>query len=141
MLQPYQAGCHHRYVTRDRGITVHRRDCPFMQRVPEEREDRLLEAKWSTKDSECNKLEFKYFIVSPTRSCSPSSPPPIWSNNIPACALWMASTFHSSRHLLRTARPNGAGKTTTIEMLEGVHQPTSGTVLTKGTAGVAYREE
>jgi GTP pyrophosphokinase len=39
------------YVTRDRGITVHRRDCPFMQRVPEEREDRLLEAKWSTKDS------------------------------------------------------------------------------------------
>ncbi len=39
------------YVTRDRGITIHRRDCPFMQRVPEEREDRLLEAKWSTKDS------------------------------------------------------------------------------------------
>ncbi|MDH2915897.1 MAG: GTP pyrophosphokinase, partial [Gallionella sp.] len=37
------------YVTRDRGITIHRRDCPFMQRVPEEREDRLLEARWSTK--------------------------------------------------------------------------------------------
>jgi GTP pyrophosphokinase len=35
------------YVTRDRGITIHRRDCPFMQRVPEEREDRLLEAKWA----------------------------------------------------------------------------------------------
>jgi GTP pyrophosphokinase len=34
------------YVTRDRGITLHRRDCPFMQRVPEEREDRLLEARW-----------------------------------------------------------------------------------------------
>jgi GTP pyrophosphokinase len=37
------------YVTRDRGITIHRRDCPFMQRVPEEREDRLLEARWAVK--------------------------------------------------------------------------------------------
>ena len=36
------------YVTRDRGITIHRRDCPFMQRVPEEREDRLLEARWAS---------------------------------------------------------------------------------------------
>ena len=35
------------YVTRDRGITIHRRDCPFMQRVPEEREDRLLDARWA----------------------------------------------------------------------------------------------
>jgi len=35
------------YVTRDRGITIHRRDCSFMQRVPEEREDRLLDARWS----------------------------------------------------------------------------------------------
>ncbi len=38
------------YVTRDHGITLHRRDCPFMQRVPEEREDRLLEARWAVKD-------------------------------------------------------------------------------------------
>jgi GTP pyrophosphokinase len=36
------------YVTRDRGITIHRHDCPFMQRVPEEREDRLLDAKWTS---------------------------------------------------------------------------------------------
>jgi GTP pyrophosphokinase len=36
------------YITRDRGITIHRRDCPFMQRVPEEREDRLLDARWAT---------------------------------------------------------------------------------------------
>ena len=35
------------YVTRDRGIIIHRRDCAFMQRVPEEREDRLLDARWS----------------------------------------------------------------------------------------------
>jgi GTP pyrophosphokinase len=35
------------YVTRDRGITVHRRDCPFMARVPEDKQDRLLEATWS----------------------------------------------------------------------------------------------
>jgi len=38
--------------------------------------------------------------------------------------------------------PNGAGKTTTIEMLEGIHQPTSGTVLYKGEPlDKRYREE
>jgi ABC-2 type transport system ATP-binding protein len=38
--------------------------------------------------------------------------------------------------------PNGAGKTTTIEMLEGIHLPTSGSVLYKGEAlGTRYREE
>jgi ABC-2 type transport system ATP-binding protein len=38
--------------------------------------------------------------------------------------------------------PNGAGKTTTIEMLEGIHLPTSGTVFYKGEVlGVRYREE
>jgi ABC-2 type transport system ATP-binding protein len=38
--------------------------------------------------------------------------------------------------------PNGAGKTTTIEMLEGIHLPTSGTVLYKGEPlGTRYREE
>lgn len=35
------------YVTRDRAISIHRRDCSFMRRVPEEREDRLLDATWS----------------------------------------------------------------------------------------------
>ncbi len=35
------------YVTRDRGITIHRKDCAAMQRVPEGRRDRLLEARWS----------------------------------------------------------------------------------------------
>ena len=38
--------------------------------------------------------------------------------------------------------PNGAGKTTTIEILEGIHQPTSGSVLYKGEPLAArYREE
>ncbi len=38
--------------------------------------------------------------------------------------------------------PNGAGKTTTIEILEGIHAPTSGTVLYKGEPlGTRYREE
>ena len=38
--------------------------------------------------------------------------------------------------------PNGAGKTTTIEMLEGIHMPTSGDVLYKGEPlGARYREE
>ncbi len=38
--------------------------------------------------------------------------------------------------------PNGAGKTTTIEILEGIHQATSGQVLYKGEPlGQKYREE
>ncbi len=38
--------------------------------------------------------------------------------------------------------PNGAGKTTTIEMLEGILEPTSGTVLYEGEPlGTRYREE
>jgi GTP pyrophosphokinase len=37
------------YVTRDRGITIHTRDCSFMQRVPEDKQDRLLAAVWTKK--------------------------------------------------------------------------------------------
>jgi len=37
------------YVTRDRGITIHRQDCAFMQRVPEDKRDRMLEAAWAAK--------------------------------------------------------------------------------------------
>ena len=35
------------YITRDRGITIHRQDCAFVQRLTETRHDRLLNAKWS----------------------------------------------------------------------------------------------
>ncbi|MDP2693613.1 MAG: hypothetical protein Q8O58_01915, partial [Gallionella sp.] len=35
------------YVTRDRGITLHRQGCAFMQRVPEDRRDRMLNAVWA----------------------------------------------------------------------------------------------
>jgi GTP pyrophosphokinase len=34
------------YVTRDRGITIHREDCSFMQRLAESRRDRKLTAQW-----------------------------------------------------------------------------------------------
>jgi GTP pyrophosphokinase len=34
------------YVTRDRGVTIHRQDCSFMQRLPENRSHRLLSAQW-----------------------------------------------------------------------------------------------
>ena len=36
------------YVTRDRGITLHRKDCPAMQRLPESRRDRMLDAQWGS---------------------------------------------------------------------------------------------
>lgn len=35
------------YVTRDRGITIHRHDCAFLQRTAESRRDRLLQAQWA----------------------------------------------------------------------------------------------
>ncbi len=35
------------YVTRDRGITIHREDCAFMLRLAENRRDRMLTAQWS----------------------------------------------------------------------------------------------
>ncbi len=35
------------YVTRDRGITIHRQDCVFMARVPEDKRDRMLKADWA----------------------------------------------------------------------------------------------
>jgi GTP pyrophosphokinase len=35
------------YVTRDRGITIHRQDCAFMQRMPEDKKNRMLEAAWA----------------------------------------------------------------------------------------------
>jgi GTP pyrophosphokinase len=34
------------YVTRDRGITIHRKDCAFMLRLTESRRDRMLSARW-----------------------------------------------------------------------------------------------
>ncbi|MFH0934482.1 MAG: GTP pyrophosphokinase, partial [Pseudomonadota bacterium] len=36
------------YTTR-LGITLHREDCTFVQRVPQEKRDRLLEAAWAVK--------------------------------------------------------------------------------------------
>lgn len=35
------------YVTRDRGVTIHRQACTFIARLPEGRQDRLLGAQWS----------------------------------------------------------------------------------------------
>jgi GTP pyrophosphokinase len=34
------------YVTRDRGVTIHRQDCAGMQRLPDSRRGRMLEAQW-----------------------------------------------------------------------------------------------
>ncbi|RFC34976.1 MAG: GTP pyrophosphokinase [Candidatus Nitrotoga sp. SPKER] len=34
------------YVTRDRGVTIHRQDCSFMQHLPENRCNRILSAQW-----------------------------------------------------------------------------------------------
>ena len=38
--------------------------------------------------------------------------------------------------------PNGAGKTTTVEILEGIQQPTSGTIRYRGEAlGSRFRQD
>ena len=37
------------YVTRGRGVTIHRQSCAFMQRLPENRSDRLLSAQWGNR--------------------------------------------------------------------------------------------
>jgi len=37
------------YVTRDRGVTIHRKDCAAMLRMPENRSDRVLSAQWGGK--------------------------------------------------------------------------------------------
>ena len=34
------------YVTRDRGVTIHRQDCSFMQHLPENKCHRMLSAQW-----------------------------------------------------------------------------------------------
>ncbi|MDD2832483.1 MAG: bifunctional (p)ppGpp synthetase/guanosine-3',5'-bis(diphosphate) 3'-pyrophosphohydrolase [Methylotenera sp.] len=34
------------YVTCDRGVTIHRQACSFVRRLPDERQDRLLNAQW-----------------------------------------------------------------------------------------------
>ncbi|EEF23037.1 guanosine-3',5'-bis(diphosphate) 3'-pyrophosphohydrolase, putative, partial [Ricinus communis] len=36
------------YVTRDRGVTVHRQNCAFIARLPEDRRARLLAAQWGS---------------------------------------------------------------------------------------------
>ncbi|MEI7841820.1 MAG: bifunctional (p)ppGpp synthetase/guanosine-3',5'-bis(diphosphate) 3'-pyrophosphohydrolase [Gallionellaceae bacterium] len=36
------------YVTRDRGITLHRKDCRAIQHIPENRRDRVLDAQWGS---------------------------------------------------------------------------------------------
>ncbi len=39
------------YLTRDHGVTVHRRNCSFIVRLPSERRDRVLEAQWGNQQS------------------------------------------------------------------------------------------
>ncbi|MPS47895.1 bifunctional (p)ppGpp synthetase/guanosine-3',5'-bis(diphosphate) 3'-pyrophosphohydrolase [Methylobacillus sp.] len=37
------------YVTRGRGVTIHRQACPFIKRLPEEKHDRLLATQWGNR--------------------------------------------------------------------------------------------
>ncbi len=37
------------YVTLDHRITIHRRNCAFVRRVPEDRQERLLDAQWGSR--------------------------------------------------------------------------------------------
>ncbi|RLW68444.1 MAG: hypothetical protein B6D71_13800 [gamma proteobacterium symbiont of Stewartia floridana] len=40
------------YVTRGRGVTVHRRDCPNVRAMPEDEQDRLVAVHWSDEQQE-----------------------------------------------------------------------------------------
>jgi GTP pyrophosphokinase len=40
------------YVTRGRGVTVHRRDCPNIHAMPEEEQQRLIDVHWSDEQQE-----------------------------------------------------------------------------------------
>jgi GTP pyrophosphokinase len=39
------------YLTRDHGVTIHRKACTFIARLPEERHDRVLNAQWGNSQS------------------------------------------------------------------------------------------
>jgi GTP pyrophosphokinase len=39
------------YLTRDHGVTIHRKACTFIARLPEERRDRVLNAQWGNSQS------------------------------------------------------------------------------------------
>ena len=40
------------YTTLGRGVTIHRADCPVILTLPEERQDRLLQASWGSQEGE-----------------------------------------------------------------------------------------
>jgi GTP pyrophosphokinase len=39
------------YLTRDEGVTIHRSNCSFIGRLPQERRDRVLGAQWSNNEN------------------------------------------------------------------------------------------
>jgi len=57
--------------------------------------------------------------------------------NTASCSPSTARSRSSRGRVLRPARPNGAGKTTTVEILEGLNEPTGGSVEVLGMRGRA----
>jgi len=47
------------YVTRGRGVTIHRQSCAFMQRLPESRSDRLLSAQWGSRQGATSAVDIE----------------------------------------------------------------------------------
>lgn len=47
------------YITRERGVTIHRQTCPFIIGLPEERRGRLLHAHWGTAENLVASVDIK----------------------------------------------------------------------------------
>jgi GTP pyrophosphokinase len=45
------------YVTRDRGVTIHRKDCSAILRMPENRSERILTAQWGSDKQQSFEVE------------------------------------------------------------------------------------
>ena len=47
------------YLTRDHGVTIHRRACAFIARLPEERRNRVLSAQWGNSQPSCADVDIE----------------------------------------------------------------------------------
>ncbi len=57
------------FITKGRGISVHRKDCANMISVPEEEKGRLIEVEWDESDSTEHSFEAEIYVLAEDRKC------------------------------------------------------------------------